>query len=51
MTPFQEVVRLKVERKKAPVKRQSEIDQQVKALEPKLTHDEAVFIIKKYEGA
>lgn len=50
MTPFQEVVRLKVERKKALSKRQNEIDQQVKHLEPCLTHEEAVFIVKKYEG-
>ncbi len=49
MTPFQEVVRLKVERKKALVKRQAEIDQQIKRLEPRLLHDEAVFIVKKYE--
>lgn len=49
MTPFQEVVRLKVERKKAPSKRLNEIDQQVKHLEPRLTHEEAVFIVKKYE--
>lgn len=49
MTPFQEVVRLKVERKKALSKRQDEIDQQVKRLEPRLAHDEAVFIVKKYE--
>lgn len=51
MTPFQEVVRLKVERKKASSKRLDEIDQQVKNLEPKLAHEEAVFIVKKYEGA
>lgn len=49
MTPFQEVVRLKVERKKALTKRQDEIDQLVKALEPQLTHEEAVFIVQKYE--
>lgn len=50
MTPFQEAVRLKVERKKAPTKRQDEIDQQVKRLEPRLTHGEAVFIVRKYES-
>lgn len=49
MTVFQEVVRLKVERKKALTKRQDEIDQQVKRLEPRLTHEEAVFIVRKYE--
>lgn len=50
MTPFQEVVRLKVERKKALSKRLDEIDQQVKHLEPRLSHAEAVFVVKKYEG-
>lgn len=50
MTPFQEVVRLKIERNKALSKRLDEIDQQVKNLEPKLTHEEAVFIVQKYES-
>ena len=49
MTPFQEVVRLKIERKKAAAKRQDEIDARVTLLEPKLSHEEAVYIAKKYE--
>jgi hypothetical protein len=49
MMPFQEVVRLKVERLKSSGKRIDEIDKQIKRLEPRLTHDEAVFIVKKYE--
>lgn len=49
MTPFQEVVRLKIERRKASEKRISEIDQRVRSIEPELTHEEAVFIVKKYE--
>ena len=50
MTPFQEVVRLKIERRKATPKRQDEIDEKVKAIEPKLSHDEAVFIVQRYES-
>lgn len=49
MTPFQEVVRLKVERYKATPVRQDKIDIRVKAIEPFLSHDEAVFIVRKYE--
>lgn len=49
MTPFQEVVRLKVERKKAEPQRINEIDEKIRVLEPRLTHEEAVFIVKKYE--
>lgn len=49
MTPFQEVVRLKIERRKAELKRQDEIDMHVRTIEPALTHDEAVFIVRKYE--
>ena len=49
MTPFQEVVRLKIERKKAQPVRVHEIDAKVELLEPQLSHDEAVFIVKKYE--
>jgi hypothetical protein len=49
MTPFQEVVRLKLERIGAASKRQDEIDTRIKKLEPTLSHDEAVYIVKKYE--
>lgn len=49
MTPFQEVVRLKVERKNAQHARVHEIDAKVKLLEPQLSNEEAVFIVKKYE--
>lgn len=49
MTPFQQVVRLKIERKKAIPGRQDEIDMMVKEIGPSLTHEEAVFIVKKYE--
>lgn len=49
MTPFQEVVRLKIERRKAESKRQGEIDARVRMVEPQLSHEEAVFIVKKYE--
>lgn len=46
---FQEIVKLKIERRKASEKRISEIDQRVRSIEPELTHEEAVFIVKKYE--
>ncbi len=49
MEPFQEVLRLKVERRKASPQRIDEIDSRIKLIEPKLTHEEAVFIVKKYE--
>jgi hypothetical protein len=49
MTPFQEVVRLKIERKKSQPARIHEIDTKVKLLEPQLSHEEAAFIVKKYE--
>lgn len=49
MTTFQEVVRLKIERRKASEKRIAEIDERIKVIEPSLTHEEAVFIVKKYE--
>lgn len=49
MTPFQEVVRLKIEWRKAAPARQDEIDIRVKTIEPSLSHEEAVFIVKKYE--
>lgn len=51
MTSFQEVVRLKIERRKATAKRQDEIDARVQKIEPDLSHEEAVFIVKKYELA
>lgn len=50
MTAFQEIVRLKIERRTARDKRQDEIDARIVKLEPRLTHDEAVFIVKKYES-
>lgn len=50
MTPFQEIVRLKIERKKAQFVRVHEIDTKVKLLEPQLSHEEAVFIVRKYES-
>lgn len=50
MEPFQEVLRLKVERRKASPQRTDEIDEKVKLLELKLSHEEAVFIVKKYES-
>ena len=50
MEPFQEVLRLKVEHRKASPQRTDEIDENVKLLEPKLSHEEAVFIVKKYES-
>ena len=50
MTPFQQVVRLKIERRTATEKRQDEIDKQIRGIEPTLSHEEAVFIVKKYES-
>jgi hypothetical protein len=49
VTPFQNIVRLKKERPTASGKRQAQIDLAIRSLEPRLTHDEAVFIVKKYE--
>lgn len=49
MTLFQEVVRWKVERVKAVPARVMIIDKQIALVEPKLSHEEAVFIVKKYE--
>ena len=49
MTSFQEAVRLKIERRKATPKRQDEIDDRVRKIEPTLSYEEAVFIVKKYE--
>ena len=49
MTIFQEVVRLKIERRKTTAARQGEIDLRIKVIEPSLSHEEAVFIVKKYE--
>ena len=49
MTPFHEIVVLKIERRKATAKRQGEIDARVLQIEPDVSHDEAVFIVTKYE--
>lgn len=49
MTAFQEIVRLKIERRKATPARIDAIDQRVLAMELGLTHEEAVFIVRKYE--
>lgn len=49
MTIFQEIVRLKIERKNAKTARANEIDTRIKLLEPSISHEEAVFIVKKYE--
>jgi hypothetical protein len=49
MTPFQEVVRSKIERRKADAERQDAIDARIRTIEPALSYDEAVFIVKKYE--
>jgi hypothetical protein len=49
MTPFHELVLLKIERRKAIPKRQDDIDARIRKLEPELSHEEAVFIVKKYE--
>lgn len=47
---FQECVRLKIERKKTTeLKRLDEIDDQIRQLEPLLSHEEAVYIVKHYE--
>ena len=50
MTPFQAVVRLKIERKGAEGWELANIDRKIRELEPSLTHEEAVFIVKKYES-
>ena len=49
MTAFQEIVRLKIERRNAVQKRMNEIDACILNLEPRLSHEEAVFIVRKYE--
>lgn len=50
MTVFQEIVRLKIEQRNAKDSRVAEINARIKLLEPKLSHEEAVFIVKKYES-
>lgn len=50
MTPFQAIVRLKIERQSAEGGEISNIDSKIRELEPSLTHEEAVFIVKKYES-
>ncbi len=49
MGPLQEVLMLKIERRKASEKRKDEIDSRVAVLANELSHEEAVFIVKKYE--
>lgn len=49
MKPFQHVVRLKQERRTAKPERQGVIDQEILKLEPQLTHEEAVYLVKKFE--
>jgi hypothetical protein len=50
MRPFQEVMTLKLERERAKnAHRIDEIDARIKALEPELTHEEAVYIVKRFE--
>jgi hypothetical protein len=49
MKVYQQVVRLKQERQTAKPERQDAIDREIRRLEPALTHDEAVHIVKKYE--
>lgn len=46
---FLTVRTLKEERRTAPPERQDEIDEEVKRLEPGLTHEEAVSIVQQYE--
>lgn len=41
---------LKEERVAAPPERQAEIDEEVKILEPGLSHEEAVYIVRVYES-
>ncbi len=50
MTPFQAVVRLKIERKRAEDWELANIDRKIREIEPSLTHEEAVFIVQKYEN-
>lgn len=50
MTPFQAVVRLKIERKRAEDWELANIDRKIREIEPSLTHEEAVFIVQKYES-
>lgn len=49
MTVFQRVVRLKRERPTASCDRQEHIDREILTLEPQLTHEEAVYLVQKYE--
>lgn len=49
MTIFQEVVRLKIERPTATRARQDAIDQRCRELANLLTHEEAVYLVRKYE--
>lgn len=46
---FLTVRTLKEERLSASVERQDEIDEEVKRLEPGLSHEEAVYIVTHYE--
>lgn len=47
---FLTIQNLKEERLEATPERCIEIDTQIKQLEPGLTHDEAVFLVRKYES-
>lgn len=49
MTAFQRVIRLKRERPAAQRERQENIDREILTLEPQLTHEEAVYVVRKYE--
>lgn len=51
MKPYQQVVRLKQERLTAKPERQDAIDKEILKLEPFLTHEEAVYLVRKYELA
>lgn len=50
MTPFQAVVKLKIERKGVEDCELASIDRKIRELEPSLTHEEAAFIVRKYES-
>lgn len=50
MRPFQEVLKLKLERERAKGSARIEaIDTRIRTLEPELTHEEAVYIVKRFE--
>lgn len=50
MTPFQECAQLKIERRKTTdQKRIDAIDARCRVLADLLSHDEAVFLVRKYE--